>query len=304
VILLSLIALLLLGGSLALVLRAIALPRMKVSSTLQSLDHYGFDSVRKSLSPEAPDAPAFSELASAIGRVLARRLRGVRPEELRREILAAGFYKLTPMALIGYRFLGFVIVGLLGIAVASDKPPVLAFLIVIVTAAIGWVAPLVFVRRRARFRMHRIERKLPDLIDLLVVTVEAGMGLGASLQLAAGKMDGPLADELRLTMQEQRMGRSLADALSNLLVRADTPGMRSFVRSVVQGESLGVSIGQIMRNLAEEMRKRRRKNAEEQAQKAPVKMLFPLVFLIFPAIGVVILGPAVINIVDTLGGGL
>jgi tight adherence protein C len=105
---------------------------------------------------------------------------------------------------------------------------------------------------------------------------------------------------VRLTLQEQNMGLTLVESLRNLQVRAETPGMRIFVRAVSQGETLGVSIGQIMRNVAEEMRKRRKAAAEERAQKAPVKMLFPLIFLIFPAIFVVLLLPSMIRIMDVL----
>jgi tight adherence protein C len=135
---------------------------------------------------------------------------------------------------------------------------------------------------------------------MVVVTVEAGTGLAASLQLAANKNAGPLGDELRLTLQEQRMGRSLHDALLGMLGRCDTPNMRAFVRSVAQGERLGVSIGTIMRNLAVEMRKARRANAEAQAQKAPVKILFPLVFLIMPAFLISILGPPLFQFTSTI----
>lgn len=98
------------------------------------------------------------------------------------------------------------------------------------------------------------------------------------------------------------MGLSTNEALRNLVVRCETPLMRSFVRSVLQGETLGVSIGQIMRDLALDMRKRRRQAAEERAQKAPIKLLFPLVFLIFPAMFVVLLGPAFLNFRDAFGG--
>ena len=99
------------------------------------------------------------------------------------------------------------------------------------------------------------------------------------------------------------MGLSIQEALMNMLGRVDTPSMRSFVRSIVQGETLGVSIGQIMRDLANEMRRRRRANAQERAQKAPIKILFPLVFLIFPGMFVVLLGPAAIQILQTIAGG-
>jgi tight adherence protein C len=112
-----------------------------------------------------------------------------------------------------------------------------------------------------------------------------------------------VGDELRLTLQEQRMGLAMNEALRNMLARAETPAMRSFVRSIVQGETLGVSIGEIMRNLANEMRKRRRAAAEERAQKAPIKILFPLIFLIFPAMFVILLGPAVFQFIEAFGGG-
>jgi tight adherence protein C len=116
------------------------------------------------------------------------------------------------------------------------------------------------------------------------------------------ELDGPLAQELRLTLQEQTMGLSTPEALEGMARRVETPGVRSFVRSIVQGATLGISLGQILRNLADEMRKRRKAQAEEKAQKAPVKMLFPLVLLIFPAMFVVLLLPAIITISETLGG--
>ena len=117
-----------------------------------------------------------------------------------------------------------------------------------------------------------------------------------------GRLVGPLGDELRLTLQEQNMGLSINEALANTMARCDTPSMRSFVRSIIQGETLGVSIGQILRDLATEMRRRRKANAEERAQKAPIKILFPLVFLIFPAMFVVLLGPALIQFLHAIRG--
>jgi tight adherence protein C len=100
------------------------------------------------------------------------------------------------------------------------------------------------------------------------------------------------------------MGLSTNEALRNALQRADTPAMRSFVRAIIQGETLGVSIGEIMRTLAVEMRKRRRASAEERAQKAPIKILFPLIFLIFPAMFVILLGPAAFQFIEAFGGGV
>jgi tight adherence protein C len=151
--------------------------------------------------------------------------------------------------------------------------------------------------------MEEIDRELPDVIDLVVVTVQAGLGLAASLRVASTKVRGPLGDELRLLMQEQKMGRSLSEAMNEMLARADTPSMRSFVRSVTQGEALGVSIGTIMRNLADEMRKRRRAAVEERAQKTPVKLLLPLVFLIFPSMLILLMAPSIFDMIDALSNG-
>jgi tight adherence protein C len=162
---------------------------------------------------------------------------------------------------------------------------------------------MTIVRNRSRRRLEQIDYELPELIDLLVVTVEAGLGFNGSMQIAAERLDGALGDEMRLTLQEQSMGLSTDEAMRNLLARAETPAMRSFVRSIVQGETLGVSIGDILRNLAIEMRKRRRASAEERAQKAPIKILFPLIFLIFPAMFVILLAPAVFQFLEAFGGG-
>jgi tight adherence protein C len=161
---------------------------------------------------------------------------------------------------------------------------------------------MLIVNRRGRSRLEQIEYELPELVDLLVVTLEAGISFAGSMQLAAERVRGPLGEELRLSLQEQRMGLSVTDALRNMMQRADTPSVRSFVRSILQGEQLGVSTGQIMRNLAGEMRKRRRSAAEERAQKAPVKLLFPLIFLMFPAMFVILLGPAAFRFAGSFPG--
>jgi tight adherence protein C len=146
-----------------------------------------------------------------------------------------------------------------------------------------------------------IDREVPDMIDQVVVTLEAGVGFASSLQLAAERLSGPLGVEMRLTLQEQRMGLPLSQSLVHLRDRVDSFNVRSFTRAVTQGERLGVSIGAIMRELAIDMRKRRRQAAEEAARKTPVKILIPLVFFILPSMFIVLLGPAMIKIADQLG---
>jgi tight adherence protein C len=165
----------------------------------------------------------------------------------------------------------------------------------------GWRIPLILVRRRATSRALEIEREVPNLIDQIVVMLEAGVSFSSSLQISAERLKGALGQEMRLALQEQRMGASLTDSLNHLRERVESSNLKSFARAVVQGERLGVSIGQVMRDLAIEMRKRRRQMAEERAQKTPVKLLLPLVFLILPTMFIVVLVPPALNVMETLG---
>jgi tight adherence protein C len=297
--------LLLAGAAVTLATRAFAMPRVRAAETLGQIDAYGF-SGRKADSPKGGGTlqPALDRLAYALGGTIAKRLGGLREAKLRAELMAAGMYGTTPRKFLGYRILCAVGVPALWLwsASAAGYPAGLTGLGLVFALAVGWVAPMTIIRKRAERRFEKIDYELPELIDLLVVTVEAGLGFNGSLQVASERVQGPLGDELRLTMQQQSMGLTTNEALTNMLARCDTSLMRSFVRSVLQGETLGVSIGKIMRDLATEMRKRRRQFAEEKAQKAPIKILFPLVFLIFPAMFVILLGPAVYAFTKSFGG--
>jgi len=156
-------------------------------------------------------------------------------------------------------------------------------------------------KRRGTKRLDDIDLEMPELVDLLVTTVEAGVGFAAALQLVARRVEGPLGHELRITLQEQNMGLTIENALQNMLERVDSTSVRVFVQAMIQGQSLGVSIGKILRDLAVDMRKRRRQMAEERAQKAPTKILFPLIFLILPALFIIVLGGPMIGLAQTLG---
>jgi tight adherence protein C len=289
----------------ACIARAVAMPRLRAIERVDHISAYGFHA-ESAAGPEARHLTASVErIAKAVGRFSAGRLGGLSEADMRRELMRAGLYQISPVALAGYRVLSTVTFPLafLWFAASTGAGGALVVVATPLMVVLGWLGPLTVVRRRARARLERIEYELPELVDLLVVTVEAGTGFVGSLQIASERFSGPLGDELRLTMQEQAMGLPADTALAHLLDRAETDGMRSFVRSVRQGETLGVSIGEIMRNLALEMRKRRRASAEERAQKAPIKILFPLVALIFPAIFVVLLGPAALNVAAVFGGG-
>jgi tight adherence protein C len=215
--------------------------------------------------------------------------------------MAAGMYTVSARTVIGYRVLATIVLPV-AVYLVAGVHSILDVLMIVLALFAGWVLPLTFVQRKARKRIETIDRKLPDLIDLLCVMIEAGLSFSAALRLASDQFGPPLTDELRLTLQEQTMGLSVAEALSHLAERADTPAMKAFVRAMSQGERMGISTGQIMRNLAHEMRHRRRSAAEERAQKTPVLMLFPLVFLIFPAMFIILMTPAVISLIHNLKG--
>ena len=294
------IGVLLIGAAAGLVARAFLMPRLRTGDALGNISSYGYAGAEPGQRTR-PLGFKLNELASYLGELIGG---GSAKQDLslRNQLRAAGLYTLSRRTFTGYRvLLTALLPGLwLWLSLGLDYPTMLVVLGFALAMAVGWVLPMTILRERGRRRLADIEYEMPELIDLLVVTVEAGMGLAGGLQLAGARFGGPLGEELRLTLQEHNLGIAMNEALRNLLDRAGTPSTRSFVRSILQGEQLGVSIGQIMRNLAREMRTRRRQLAEEKAQKAPIKMLFPLIFLIFPAMFVVLLAPSLYAFVDAI----
>lgn len=175
-----------------------------------------------------------------------------------------------------------------------------AVMFVALLTAIGLFAPDLLLNSRIKARQHVIAVQLPDMLDLLVISVEAGLGFDQAVERTAAAMAGPLAEEFRRMLQEIRIGATRADALRALDTRTQVPEVRSFILAILQADTFGVSIAGVLRSQADAMRVRRRLRAQEQAQKAPVKMLFPLVFCIFPSIFVVVLGPAMIQLAKNL----
>jgi tight adherence protein C len=165
-------------------------------------------------------------------------------------------------------------------------------------AFIGFYMPFYIVSSRARQRQGAIVKSLPDAFDLITTCVEAGLGLDASLSRVAEKVHGPFAEELSRSLREIALGKTRRDALKELGDRTQVPDLIQFTNAVIQAEAMGSSIGQVLRVQSDQLRVRRRQRAEEQAYKAPVKMLFPLVICIFPTLFIVILGPAVITIMN------
>lgn len=299
------IGILFLALAVTMIVRAIALSRVRVASQVRQIDAYGFG-IREGVEREdtlvSRLRTKLSELADRIGENA--RWSGWRAPVTIQQLRAAGLYKVTPDRFQGFRIM---LSGALSALIVIDSIvtgslSATTILLIIVAAALAWFGPALLIGTRAQRRMDRVDRDLPELIDLLIATIEAGLGFAGSLQLVADRFEGPLGEELRLTLREQNLGLSTERALENLLERCETPSVRAFVRAVSQGETLGVSIGTMLRNLASETRKRRRQQATEQVQKAPVKMLFPLVFMVFPALLIVLLYPAVHQLLGQLGG--
>lgn len=292
-----------LGVAVAAFLFAFGARRMRTAQRLSTIHEYGFTSeaVIPTILSSEPSRSIFTGGATWLGDLLSRRFGAVNEDEMREQLMAAGMYTTSPRTVLGYRVLAAIILPILVFVLTGASSVLDAFAMVLMLFA-GWTFPLTYVQRKARKRLGEIDRRLPDLIDLLTVMVEAGLSFSSSLRNAAPEFDPPLSDELRLTLQEQTMGLGIDEALANMAERADTPAMRSFVRAMAQGERMGISTGQIMRALSHEMRARRKALAEEKAQKAPILMLFPLVFLIFPSMFIVLMTPAIINLIHSLKG--
>ena len=298
------ISLVLLATAVVLITRGVIAARLRTADNLGQIGRHGFAGGPE-LTPIGGLRGFIDSVAAGIGRFFTDDLHLVNEERLRKTLISAGMYRTSPRTLIGYQLLFAIALPTLWLffALGTSASTALAILAAVFFAFIGWFAPTFAIQRRAESRLFRIDRGMPELIDLLVVAVEAGLSLSAALQLAGERMKGPLGDELRILLQEQRMGLSPVQALENMVGRCPTPAVEAFARAMMQGQVLGVSVGQILRNLAVEMRKRRRAQIEQQAQKAPIKMLFPLVFMIFPALFVVILGPAIVSIFHALRAG-
>jgi tight adherence protein C len=197
------------------------------------------------------------------------------------------------LAVVAFLFLGILSGNLLGGVVLA-----------VVAAAIGYMAPEFWLGRRIRQRQKLILLAIPDALDLLTISVRAGLGFDAALAKVTEKMNGPLPDEFRRALAEIRVGKTRREALRDIVGRTDVPALTNFIGAVIQAEQLGVSISKVLQVQSEQLRIERRQRAEELAAQAPIKMLFPLVGCIFPSLFIVILGPAMILLMVNLGGGI
>jgi len=204
----------------------------------------------------------------------------------------------SPSEFFGVRGLAGILLGVLGFVLLTlaNADVGLRILLGIVLGALGFYLPTAWLGSKIRNRKSEIVKSLPDALDLLTISVEAGLGFDAALTKVAEKWDDELSREFTRVIAEMRVGKKRRDALRSMSERMDVQDITSFVAAIIQAEQLGVSIAKVLRIQSEQMRIRRRQRAEEKARKAPIKMMIPMVFLIFPALFIVLLGPSVIII--------
>jgi tight adherence protein C len=244
----------------------------------------------------------FQERAAKI----ARRLSGSdAPERIRHKLDLAGnpvgwsVERVQAGKVIGAIVLFFLSVGLttlMGLSLTMQIVFVVGFTLV------GWLGPNMYLYQKVYDRSTKMQRELPDAIDLMTISVESGLAFDAAVQQVAQNTKGPLADEFSRVLREMQIGQGRAQALRAFADRTNVDDVRSFVTAMVQADSFGIPIASVLRVQSHEMRVKRRQRAEEKAQKVPVKITVPLIFCILPCLFIAVMGPAVIHIMDSFAG--
>ncbi len=251
-----------------------------------------------------PDAAFSQRVIQPLIRGISRRANGILPstmeERLERGLTQAGMKVKPGQFLVMVGIAAGVLPTLATLYVAASGGDIkMIFGTFGVMTALGIYAPRIIVLGRIKRRQKEIWRSLPDAFDLITASVEAGLGIDAAFTRVIEKVTGPFAEELTRTMREIQMGRARRDAFIDMADRTGVDELRQLINAVVQAEAMGISIGGVIRVQTGVIRTKRRQKAEEQAFKAPIKMVFPLVFFIFPAIMIVIGGPAVLQLKDS-----
>ena len=216
----------------------------------------------------------------------------------------------NPPALTAERIVAFKIVfGIVGVVVGILVAPLLPFtgfmfsvMTVVVFSLAGYTFPSAGLATRATKRQKEIRKALPDTMDLLTISVEAGLGFDAALAQVVKNVPGPLSEEIARMLQEMQIGVTRSEALRHVNDRTDVPELDGFVLSMIQADKYGVGVAKVLRAQSTELRQKRRQRAEEVAQKVPLKLLFPMIFLVLPALFIVILGPGMIQVYETFFG--
>jgi tight adherence protein C len=240
---------------------------------------------------------------------LARGLVRLTPFDMDRRVAEQLVFAGNPPGWDAERVVALKVVGAIGGGIAAAMlmalvplRPVLEIIFIVLVGAIGYVLPSTQIKAMAGKRQRTIRKQLSDVMDLLTISVEAGLGFDAALAQVTKNVPGPLAEEIGRLLQEAQLGVSRPDSFRHLAERTNVPELQGFVLSMIQADLFGVSIANVLRAQSQELRHKRRQRAEETAQKIPVKLLFPMIFMVLPALFIIVLGPGAIKIYQQFGG--
>lgn len=275
--------------------------RVQISERLQSIKTIGADYEDDELKMPFIDrviTPLVDRMAKAVGRMTPSGIK----DKYETLIIQAGKQKtMNTNKLLLFQMVSAVLFGgLMYLVTLLTNLPALLFTAVMVF--LGWMLPFVQYRSIARKRQEEIQVSLPSFLDLLYVSVEAGLGFDMAMKRSAEKMKGALAEEIRAVLDDISKGRNRSEALRSLTKRTGVDDLNTFVTAVIQADQLGSNIANMLRVQSMSARTRRRQRVEQAVAKLPVKMIFPLVFFFLPAIFIIILGPALLNVLEALSG--
>src|SRR5947208_7354635 len=238
----------------------------------------------------------FAPLMTQVARLTLKVNPKASTDSVAKKLMAAGMRNTSPNGFIAAQGIFAIGGGFFGLVLLGAFSPARAPLFGIGLAVLGFMGPSFFLNSRVRSRQAAVAAELPDALDLLSVSVEAGLGFDGAVQKLTEHMEGPLIEEFELALGGIRIGEGRSEALKKVAERSSSQEMASFVRAIIQADQLGISLGRILRIQAADTRLKRQLLAEEKAMKAPIKMLFPTVAFIFPSMFIVILGPAFLNL--------
>jgi len=293
------------GAAAYLLISGLTVRQREVAVSLGKAKRYGVQTQREVETRRSVNDRIVGPLTAKIAGVTQRVLPRTDPNVIANRLMAAGLARsMSPQMYLALKGgLVFLSVAFGGLLMVTGLPPAMGMLIALGGGAISYIAPDFFINARTRGRREMMQSDLPNVLDLLCVSVEAGLGFDAAVAKLSERMEGPLVDEFGLVLHEMRIGESRSAALKNLSDRVDVPEVSQFCRAIIQADQLGIALSRILRVQSHDMRVRRQLAAEEKAMKAPVKMLFPTVLFIFPSMFVVALGPAALNLMKTFSGG-
>ena len=293
--LLLILGLVLLVASVALIGELVTLPARERDGSVRRASTYGDRRTPAERAMEPLRERALSPLKHKVARAVLRLNPKLTVENVTFRLLCAGMSRrVSPLGFLSAK--GGLLIGGIVFGLLIGAGSMMSLFLALIFGAVGFIGPDMVLNQRTKPRRERVRSELPNALDLLAVSVEAGLGFDGAISKLTEQTDGPLADEFALTLSEIRIGESRQVALKKLAERVDSPEMSAFVRAIVQADQFGISLGRILRAQATDSRLRRQAAAEERAMKAPIKMLFPTVAFIFPAMFLVTLGPAFLNI--------